>query len=279
MLYTSPLLKDNEHFYKAYHLTFDEKSIVEFAQNGSSIKQSNGTGGQKGGLFFWVDQEGVRFWLKRFLACEKQVMESGIGSAKKVPEKVYVLEFKIPKKDFYYPDWQVDFALCGRYLIPLISRYYYKLYKKQLLDEKEVSLYLNCPLVHDKKYSKKIKGMRIENKKLVLNFDQSIFSFSSLKNYSSYYSGVIQRLHGFLYLKSKGYAIAYTNFMKKMFCKNTLGAVKYCGPKNLKPLAVEVWDAKTGALLLRSENIKVFAEEIASQKEFKLTDHFQRVKN
>lgn len=257
MFYTSSLLKDNEHYYKAYHMTFDEKSMKDFSEKGSCVKLTNGMGGQKGGVFFWINPKGVHYWLDRFLACEKQANETGIGSAKKVPEKIYVLEFRIPKKNFYYPDWQVDFALCGKYLIPLISKYYYKLYKKKLLDNNEVSLYLNCPLVHDKKYSKKIKGMIFKENGVVLSLENSEMNFSVLKRNSAYYSGIFQRLHDFLYVKSKGYSEAYNHFMKKVFLKNTMGAVKYCGGESLKPVAIEVWDARTKAMISRCENINI----------------------
>ena len=272
MFYSSKLLKENEHFYKAYHMTFDEKSMIEFFLNGSSCKSTNGMGGQKGGVFFWVDPKGVSFWLNRFLMCEKNAEESGIFTAKKVPEKIYVLEFQVPKKDFHYPDWQLDFALCGKWLIPLISKYYYKLYKKKLLDNNEVSLYLNCPLAHDKKYSKKIKGMALKKNEVVLNLGNMEMSFSSLKMNSSYYSGILQRLHDFLYLKSKGYSEAYNHFMKKVFLKNTLGSVKYCGQNNLKPVAVEVWDSRSRAMISRSENMKLFMQNNLTSLELSLNN-------
>ena len=97
-------------------------------------------------------------------------------------------------------------------------------------------------------------------------------SFSSLKTNSSYYSGILQRLHDFLYLKSKGYSETYNHFMKKVFLKNTLGAVKYCGQKNLKPVAVEVWDSRTQSMIARSENIKAFMQNSSSSLEVALNN-------
>ncbi len=265
MFYSSKIIKDNEHFFKLYHLTFEEEGMVQLSLNGSSFKRVNGTGGQKGGMFFWANQKGVCFWLKRFIECEKRAYESGILSAKRVPEKVYVLEFRIPKKEVFYPDWQVDLALCGNELIPLISKYYYKLFKKQLLTEKEASLYLNCPLMHDKKYSKKITGLSLSKQNFNLTLDQGNMSFLALKNNSAYFSGIIQRLHDFLYLKSKGYAKEYTYFLKKMMASKGLGSLKYCGTHHIKPVAVEVWDSQTQALLLRSEKVDLSAREMMAR--------------
>ena len=262
MFYISSLLKDNEHVIKLYHLTFEEEGAKRLASHGSDYKTTNGTGGQKGGMFFWNTHEGVNFWLERFVTCEKEAYTSGIIIAKKVPEKSYILEFNIPKKEIYYPDWQLDFALCGKELIPLISKYYYKLYKKKFLTGKEVSLYLNCPLVHDKKYSKKITGLFLANKSMEIKFQEGKMSFDALKKNSAYYSGIVQRLHDFLYLKSKGYAIEYNLFLKKMLSKKSLAAIKYCGRKTLKPVAVEVWDTRTRAIVSRMENVDVFSKTI-----------------
>ncbi len=60
--------------------------------------------------------------------------------------------------------------------------------------------------------------------------------------------------------------------MKKVFLKNTLGAVKYCGQKNLKPVAVEVWDSRTRAMISRSENMKLFMQNNSSSLEVALNN-------
>ncbi|MBR4927336.1 MAG: hypothetical protein IKY98_03310 [Alphaproteobacteria bacterium] len=260
MFHIVPFFKDNEHIVKLYHLTFEEESAKYLALNGSDYKATNGTGGQKGGMFFWNTHKGITFWLKRFVSCEKAAEKNEFFNAKKLPEKSYILEFHIPKKDIYYPEWQLDFALCSKKLISLISKHYYKLYKKRLLNGKEVSLYLNCPLVHDKKYSKKIIGLSLSNNNIEIKLEQGQISFGTLRNYPANYSGIIQRLHDFLYLKSRAYALEYNLFLKKMLSTKSLMSIKYCGTKTLKPAAIEVWDTRSYTFTARIENVSVFSK-------------------
>lgn len=268
MVDTSAPLK-NENV-KIYHITFDEAGVVNFALKGSQCKKDNGIGGQKGGLFFWTNYNGVNFWLNRLISSEKEAVESGIFVAKKVPPQVYVLEFEVPKKMLSVSDWQIDAALSGKLLIPLISKYYYKLYKKKLMTDNEASLYLNCPLVHDKKYSKKITGLMISQSNMGLKSDNNVMSFKTLTNYSNCYSGIIQRLHDFLYLKSKRYVKEYNQLLKNLLKQNSVCSIKYCGKNNLKPVAFEMWDSKTSVVILKSTDVNSFIQKVKRKEQNKI---------
>lgn len=240
MFYNSKFLKENEHVIKGYHLSLDIENVVSICINGTNTHQENGMNGQKGGMFLWTHPSGVSMWLNRLIACEKSALENGIVSATPVPEKVYVLEFQIPKKDFRHPIWQADFALVGNYFIPLMTKHYYKLYKSNLLSEETVALYLRCPTEKSKRYFKNIQGLSLKNNTICLNMNSQEMSLSQLKRNSAYYSGIIQRLHDYLYVKSLAYAQEYDVVLKKMLKRDVLSAVKYCGNTPLKPVSVEV---------------------------------------
>lgn len=263
--------KFKSDYFKIYHLTFDEESILHFVLRGSYLKKDNGIGGQKGGMFFWTNHQGVNFWLNRLLSCEKASLESGIVQVKRVPSKVYIMEFLIPQKNFSSACWQIDPALSGKYFIPLIAKYCYKLYKKRLMSDKEISLYLNCPLGHDKKYLKKITGLMLSKGNIKLKTDNpdELMALKTLSNYSSSYAGVIQRLHDFLYLKSKGYMLEYNSLLKHMLSKREVCSIKYCGVENLKPVSIEVWDTRTRGVILGSTDLQTFVQNVKTTRSLK----------
>ncbi len=259
MLYTSRILKENEHVIKGYHLCFNLKNALNICQNGTSL-QDNGIGGQKGGLFLWHNFKGTAYWLKKYLACEKQAYLSGLNYTP-VPEHTYILEFHITKTDFRHPNWQPDFGLNGNIFIPLILKHLYKLHKKNLLTHKKAFFYLNCPQSKERTKKILISEIVLSDKNLHLCSKDKTIDISNLKKNSVLYSGVIQHLHDFLYAKSHNYRKEFSHFLKKMYKKSALFAMKYCGKKPLKPVAIEIWDSKLLTPISRMENISVFMQE------------------
>jgi len=260
MVYKSKLLRKNEHVIKGYHLCLDRQNAVFLCQNGS-LPLNNGTGGQKGGIFLWNTPNAAVNWLSKLLYCEKQALENGFKYTP-VPEQVFVIEYQIPKKNFTYPIWQPDFGLNGSPFIPLILKHYYKLYKKELITQKEANFYLNCSFSNDRKRKKQIKGLVILNKNFYLEIENAgNIPFSNLNKNSVSYSGTIQRLHDFLYLKSNNYKKEYLKLVKKLVTHNQIFAIKYCGKEPLKPVAVEILDSQLRAPIARMENIAVFVQE------------------